>query len=241
MTVWPASFFFWGASGICRGYNRPLRFPQPARANQSGLCLEHHPSPSHNLLRHGDPSHRHLRAIPAWRTASRPVHDRQLTDALTGLRHGDPAHRCLSGILARQSILLTGFRHGNPAHRYFRDIPAWRSVLLTGPRHGDPFHRYLGGILAWRRGLLSTLWHGDPQPKQFWGRVVCRRKGNRYRCRDYGRVHDRVRHGDPTRMHFRAIPAGRTASRPVHDQSLTDLLPITNRCSDRSSAGLSNR
>ena len=120
-------------------------------------------------------------------------------------------------------------------------VIAWQSVLLTGPRHGDPFHRYLGGILAWRRGLLSTLWHGDPQPKQFWGRVVCRRKGNRYRCRDYGRVHDRVRHGDPTRMHFRAIPAGRTASRPVHDQSLTDLLPITNRCSDRSSAGLSNR
>ena len=31
------------------------------------------------------------------------------------------------------------------------------------------------------------------------------------------------------------------ASRPVHDQSLTDHLPITNRCSDRSSAGLSNR
>ena len=120
-------------------------------------------------------------------------------------------------------------------------VIAWQSVLLTGLRHGLPAYRYLGGILAWRRGLLSTLWHGDPQPKQFWGRVVCRRKGNRYRCRDYGRVHDRVRHGDPTRMHFRAIPAGRTASRPVHDQSLTDLLPITNRCSDRSSAGLSNR
>ena len=116
-----------------------------------------------------------------------------------------------------------------------------RSSIPVGPRHGDPFHRYLRAIPAWRIGLLSALWHGDPQPKQFWGRVVCRRKGNRYRCRDYGRVHDRVRHGDPTRMHFRAIPAGRTASRPVHDQSLTDLLPITNRCSDRSSAGLSNR
>ena len=144
-------------------------------------------------------------------------------------------------VIAWQSVLLTGLWHGDPTHRCLSSILAWQSVLLTGPRHGDPFHRYLGGILAWRRGLLSTLWHGDPQPKQFWGRVVCRRKGNRYRCRDYGRVHDRVRHGDPTRMHFRAIPAGRTASRPVHDQSLTDLLPITNRCSDRSSAGLSNR
>ena len=32
------------------------------------------------------------------RTASRSVHDRQLTDALTGLWHGDPAHRYLRGI-----------------------------------------------------------------------------------------------------------------------------------------------
>ena len=147
-----------------------------------------------------------------------------------GPRHGDPFHRYLRAIPAWRIGLLSALWHGNPAHRCLSSILAWQSVLLTGPRHGDPFHRYLGGILAWRRGLLSTLWHGDPQPKQFWGRVVCRRKGNRYRCRDYGRVHDRVRHGDPTRMHFRAIPAGRTASRPVHDQSLTDLLPITNRC-----------
>ena len=150
-----------------------FRFPQPARANQSGLCLEHHPSPSHNLL-----------------------------------RHGDPFHRCLSGILAWRSVLLTGFRHGDPAHRHFRGIPVWRMAsrpvhdrqltdALTGLRHGDPFHRYLSGITAWRRWLLSALWHDDPQPKQFWGRVVCRRKGNRYRCRDYGRVHDRVFHGTP--------------------------------------------
>ena len=43
--------------------------------------------------RHGDPFHRYLRAIPVWRTASRPVHDRQLTDALTGLWHGTPGYR----------------------------------------------------------------------------------------------------------------------------------------------------
>ena len=176
MTVWPASFFFLGgASGICRGYNRPLRFPQPARANQSGLCLEHHPSPSHNLLRHGDPFHsclsgipawrsilltgfrhgdpfpRYLRGIPAWRTASRPVHDRQLTDALTGLRHGDPFHRCLSGILTWRRWLLSTLWHGNPSHRYLRAIPAWRTAshpvhdrqltdALTGLRHGYPAH-----------------------------------------------------------------------------------------------------
>ena len=151
----------------------PFRFPQPARANQSGLCLEHHPSPSHNLLRHGDPfhrclsgipawrsilltgfrhgdpAHRHFRGIPVWRMASRPVHDRQLTDALTGLRHGDPPHRYLRGITAWQSVLLTGFRHGDPAHRYFRGIPVWRSIfqatsnrflssIPVGPRHGAP-------------------------------------------------------------------------------------------------------
>ena len=173
MTVWPASFFFLGgASGICRGYNRPLRFPQPARANQSGLCLEHHPSPSHNLLRHGDPfhrclsgilarrsvlltgfrhgdpAHRHFRGIPAWRTASRPVHDRQLTDALICLRHGDPAHRYLSGITAWRRGLLSALWHGNPSHRYLRAIPARRSVLLTGLRHGHLAHRCLSGILA---------------------------------------------------------------------------------------------
>ena len=181
MTVWPASFFFLGgASGICRGYNRPLRFPQPARANQSALCLEHHPSPSHNQLRHEDPFHRCLSGITAWRTASRPVHDRQLTDALTGLRHGDPFHRYLSGITAWQSVLLTGFRHVDPAHRYFRGIPAWRRWLLSALWHGDPSHRHLRAIPAWRRGLLSALWHGNPQLKHFWGRVACRSKGNRY-------------------------------------------------------------
>ena len=114
-----------------------------------------------------------------------------------GPRHGDPAHRYFRDIPAWRRGLLSALWHGNPAHRCLSSILAWQSVLLTGPRHGDPFHRYLGGILAWRRGLLSTLWHGDPQPKQFWGRVVCRRKGNRYRCRDYGRVHDRVFHGTP--------------------------------------------
>ena len=53
--------------------------------------------------------------------------------------------------------------------------------LLTGLRHGHPTHRYLSAISAWRRGLLSALWHGDPQLKHFWGRIACRREGNRYR------------------------------------------------------------
>ena len=169
-----------------------FRFPQPARANQSGLCLEHHPSPSHNLLRHGDPFHRCLSGILAWQTASRPVHDRQLTDALTGLRHGDPFHRYLRDIPAWRRGHLSALRHGDPSHRYFRGIPVWRSIfqatsnrflssIPVGPRHGDPFHRCLSGIPAWRRGLLSALWHGNPQLKHFWGRVACRREGNRYR------------------------------------------------------------
>ncbi len=99
---------------------------------------------------------------------------------LTGLWHGDPAYRCLSGILAWQKSYLSGLRHGDPTHRYLRDFTAWQSVLLAGLRHGDPAYRCLSGILAWRRGLLSALWHGDPQLKHFWGRVACRRKGNRY-------------------------------------------------------------
>ena len=173
MTVWPASFFFGWLPEYVEATAVPFRFPQPALANQSGLCLEHPPSPSHNLLRHGDPfhrclsgilawrsvlltgfrhgdpAHRHFRGIPVWRMASRPVHDRQLTDALTGLRHGDPPHRYLRGITAWQSVLLTGFRHGDPAHRYFRGIPVWRSIfqatsnrflssIPVGPRHGAP-------------------------------------------------------------------------------------------------------
>ena len=173
MTVWPASFFFFGGlPEYVEATTVPFRFPQPARANQSGLCLEHHPSPSHNLLRHGDPfhrclsgilarrsvlltgfrhgdpAHRHFRGIPAWRTASRPVHDRQLTDALTGLRHGDPFHRCLSGITAWRRGLLSALWHGNPFHRCLSGILARRSVLLTGLRHGHLAHRCLSGILA---------------------------------------------------------------------------------------------
>ncbi len=182
MTVWPASFFFFGGGfrNMSPATAVPFRFPQPARANQSGLCLEHHPSPSHNLLRHGDPFHRYLSGILAWRRG-----------LLSALWHGDPSHRHLRAIPAR-SVLLTGFRHGDPAHRYFRGIPAWRTAsrpvhdrqltdALAGLRHGDPAHRYFRGIPAWRRGLLSALWHGDPQLKHFWGRVACRREGNRYR------------------------------------------------------------
>ena len=64
--------------------------------------------------------------------------------------------------------------------------------LMAGLRHSNLAYRYFSAIPAWRRGHLSALWHGDPQLKHFWGRVACRRKGNRYRCRAYGRVHDRV-------------------------------------------------
>ena len=99
----------------------PFRFPQPARANQSGLCLEHHPSPSHNLPRHGDPFHRCLSGITAWQSV-----------LLTGLRHGDPAHRCLSGILAWRRWLVDGHRHDDLAHKPLRGILAWRRGYLSG-------------------------------------------------------------------------------------------------------------
>ena len=161
MTVWPASFFFLGGfRNMSLATAVHFRFPQPARANQSALCLEHHPSPSHNQLRHEDPFHRCLSGITAWRTASRPVHDRQLTDALTGLRHGDPFHRYLSGITAWRRGLLSALWHGDPAHRYFRGIPVWRRGLLSALWHGNPFHRCLSGILARRSVLLTGLRHG---------------------------------------------------------------------------------
>ena len=181
MTVWPASFFFGWLPEYVEATAVPFRFPQPARANQSGLCLEHHPSPSHNLLRHGDPFHRCLSGILAWQDCLEPVSNRFLTDALAGLRHGNPAHKYSSDISAWRRGLLAGLRHGDPTHRYLSGIPVWQSVLLTGFRHGDPAHRYFRGILAWRSGLLSTLWHGNPQLKHFYGRVACRREGNRYR------------------------------------------------------------
>ena len=128
------------------------------------------------------------------------------------------------------SSIPVGPRHGDPAHRYFRDIPAWRRGLLSALWHGNPAHRCLSSILAWQSVLLTGPRHGDPFHR-YLGGILAWRRG----------LLSTLWHGDPTRMHFRAIPAGRTASRPVHDQSLTDLLPITNRCSDRSSAGLSNR
>ena len=93
--------------------------------------------------------------------------------------------------------LLAGLRHSDLAYRYFSAIPAWRRGLLPALWHGDPFHRCLSGILAWQSILLTGLRHGDLQLKHFWGRVACRRKGNRYRCRAYGQVCDRVWHGTP--------------------------------------------
>ena len=99
-----------------------------------------------------------------------------------------------SGQRERQRGMCSG-AHGKRAtpigYKLSRGKAFFRPVLW----HGDPFHRYLRDIPAWRRGHLSALWHGDPQLKHFWGRVACRRKGNRYHCRAYGQVCDRVWHG----------------------------------------------
>ena len=116
---------------------------------------------------------------------------------LAGLRHSDPTHRCLRDIPAWRIGLLSALWHRNPSHRYLRDIPAWRRGLLSTLWHGNPFHRCLSGILARRSVLLTGLRHGDLQLKHFCGRVACRRKGNRYRCRAYGQVCDRVQLGTP--------------------------------------------
>ena len=103
--------------------------------------------------------------------------------------------------------MLQRTRDAGGTHRI--QVIAWQSVLQTGLWHSDPFQRFLRDIPAWRRGLLSALRHGDPQLKHFWGRVTCRREGNRYRCRAYGRVHDRVWHGDPTHRCLSGILAWR--------------------------------
>ena len=96
-------------------------------------------------LWHSDPAHRYLRGIPAWRTASRPVHDRHLTDALAGLRHGDPAHRHLRTIFAWRRGLLTGLRDGTPA---------------TGTSEPSPQgHCYLVNRIVAEMGFVKFTWH----------------------------------------------------------------------------------
>ena len=137
-------------------------------------------------LRHGDPAHRCLSGILAWRSV-----------LLTGFRHGDPAHRYFRGIPVWQDCLepvsnrfltdaLAGLRHGNPSHRHLRAIPAWRTAsrpvhdrqltdALTGLRHGDPAHRCLSGILAWRRWLVDGHRHDDLAHKPLRGILAWRR------------------------------------------------------------------
>ena len=124
-----------------------------------------------------------------------------------------------------------------------------RSSIPVGPRHGDPFHSFLSGITAWRSGLLSALWHGDPAHRCLSGILACQsvlltgpRHGDPFHRYLSGITAWRrgllstLRHGNPAHRYFRSIPAWRPA-----DRSMTSHLPITYRCSDRSSAGLSNR
>ena len=143
----------------------PFRFPQPARANQSGLCLKHHPSPSHNLLRHGNPFHRCLSGILAWQSV-----------LLTGLRHGDPAHRYFRAISAWRSSHLSALRHVDPAHRHFRGILARRRGLLSTLWYGNPQLKHFWGRVACLResvpltGLCrfcDRVRHGTPGYRWF--------------------------------------------------------------------------
>ena len=93
MTVWPASFFFGGLPEYVEATAVPFRFPQPARANQSGLCLEHHPSPSHphNLLRHGGPQLKHFWGRVAWRREGNRYRCRDYVGFATGFSSTPPA------------------------------------------------------------------------------------------------------------------------------------------------------
>ena len=105
-------------------------------------------SGSRSALRHGDPTHRYLRDIPAWQSV-----------LLTGLWHGDPAHKYSSAISAWRRGLLAGLWHSDPTHRYFCGIFAWQDCLEpvsnrslvdapAGIRHGHPAHRCLCDILG---------------------------------------------------------------------------------------------
>ena len=234
----------------------PFRFPQPARANQSGLCLKHHPSPSHNLLRHGDPFHRCLRDIPAWRRG-----------LLSALWHGDPQLKRFWGRVAwrregnryrcRDYVgFATGLGTAPPATGGSEVSPRdeasskqpqtglallnrSRSSIPVGPRHGDPFHRCLSGIPAWRSVLLIGLRHGDPTYRCLSGIPAWRsvlltgpRHGDPFH-RYLGGIPAWRRgllsalwHGDPAHRCLSGILAWRTVSRPVHDQSLTDHLSM---------------
>ena len=196
-----------------------FRFPQPARANQSGLCLEHHPSPSHNLPRHGDPFHRCLSGILAWQDCLEPVSNRFLTDALAGLRHGNPAHKYSSDISAWRRGLLAGLRHGDSTHRYLSGITAWRMAsrpvhdrqltdALTGLRHGDPPHRYLRGITAWQSVLLTGFRHGDPAHRYFRGIPVWRSIFQATSNRFLSSIPVGPRHGAPSTGTSVASPRG---------------------------------
>ena len=117
----------------CAGRAFPLRGPLPfSGANASRHHLPrsiadkylhfNHYDPSHNLLWHGDPAHRCLSGIPAWRRG-----------LLDGLRHDEPPHRYSSAISAWRDGNLPVLRHGHHAHRHLSPIPAWRSIIQPVP------------------------------------------------------------------------------------------------------------
>ena len=75
-------------------------------------------------LRHGDPTHRYLRGIPAWRRG-----------LLDGLRHGDLAHKCSRGIQAwrdRHQSHVAPARDIHRANDYALHLPGRASADLTG-------------------------------------------------------------------------------------------------------------
>ena len=102
-----------------------------------------------------------------------------------------------------------GASTGTLARRPLPQVPQWHPRLAKGdfwpvfgtatlptgtsvpsPRGEEGFYRHFGTATLptgtsvassrGKEGLLAGLRHGDLQLKHFWGRVACRRKGNRY-------------------------------------------------------------
>ena len=132
-------------------------------------------------LWHGDPTHRYLSVITAWRrgTSGRSSERRPCPQVLQkhprmakGSSGRSSERRPCPQVLqrhprmakGRKSVPLTGLRSGlrpglawRPCPQVLQRHPRVAKGLLDGLWHGHHAHSYLRGITAWRRGLLTGL------------------------------------------------------------------------------------
>ena len=173
MTVWPASFFFWGASGICRGYSRPLSIPPTSPREPEWSLFETPPKPLPQPTSARGP----LPQMPQW--------------------HPRVAKRSSDRSSARGPCPQVLQRHPRVAKHLPSNL---KSVSLFYPCRSSargPFHRYLGGIPAWRRGLLSALWHGDPSHRHLRAIPAWRTASRPVQARQRTDALTGLRHGHP--------------------------------------------